>query len=84
MVVTGYGSQSKKDITGAVATVNVKQLLSAPAANVGQALQGRVAGVTIGNENAPGGNVMVRIRGFGTINDNSPLYIIDGCPPKGT
>ncbi len=83
VVVTGYGSQSKKDITGAVATVNVKQLLSAPAANVGQALQGRVAGVTIGNENAPGGNVMVRIRGFGTINDNSPLYIIDGVPTKG-
>lgn len=83
VVVTGYGSQSKKDITGAVATVNVKQLLSAPAGNVGQALQGRVAGVTVGNENAPGGNVMVRIRGFGTINDNSPLYIIDGVPTKG-
>lgn len=83
VVVTGYGSQSKKDITGAVATVNVKQLLSAPATNVGQALQGRVAGVTVGNENAPGGNVMVRIRGFGTINDNSPLYVIDGVPTKG-
>jgi len=83
VVVTGYGSQSKKDITGAVATVNVKQLLSAPATNVGQALQGRVAGVTVGNENAPGGNVMVRIRGYGTINDNSPLYVIDGVPTKG-
>lgn len=83
VVVTGYGSQSKKDITGAVATVDVKKLLSTPAANVGQALQGRVAGVTVGTDNSPGGNVMVRIRGFGTINDNSPLYVIDGVPTKG-
>ncbi len=83
VVVTGYGSQSKKDITGAVATVDVKKLLSTPAANVGQALQGRVAGVTVGTDNSPGGNVSVRIRGFGTINDNSPLYVIDGVPTKG-
>ncbi|MEZ0610298.1 SusC/RagA family TonB-linked outer membrane protein [Fibrella sp. WM1] len=83
VVVTGYGAQSKRDITGAVATVDTKQLLSVPATNVGQALQGRVAGVTVGNENAPGGGVMVRIRGFGTINDNSPLYVIDGVPTKG-
>lgn len=83
VVVTGYGSQAKRDITGAVATVDTKQLLSVPATNVGQALQGRVAGVTVGNENSPGGGVMVRIRGFGTINDNSPLYVIDGVPTKG-
>ncbi|MBC7569059.1 MAG: TonB-dependent receptor plug domain-containing protein, partial [Spirosoma sp.] len=83
VVVTGYGSQAKRDITGAVATVDTKQLLAIPATNVGQALQGRVAGVTVGNENAPGGGVMVRIRGFGTINDNSPLYVIDGVPTKG-
>jgi TonB-linked SusC/RagA family outer membrane protein len=83
VVVTGYGTQSKKDITGAVATIDTKQLLSVPATNLGQAMQGRVAGVTVGNENAPGGSVMVRIRGFGTINDNSPLYIIDGTPTKG-
>ena len=83
VVVTGYGSQAKRDITGAVATVDTKQLLSIPATNVGQALQGRVAGVTVGNENSPGGGVMVRIRGFGTINDNSPLYVIDGVPTKG-
>ncbi len=83
VVVTGYGAQAKRDITGAVATVDTKQLLSVPATNVGQALQGRVAGVQVGNENAPGGGVMVRIRGFGTINDNSPLYVIDGVPTKG-
>jgi TonB-dependent starch-binding outer membrane protein SusC len=83
VVVTGYGTQSKRDITGAVGTVNTEQLLSVPSTNVAQAMQGRVAGVNISNENAPGGNVMVRIRGFGTINDNSPLYVIDGMPTKG-
>jgi TonB-dependent starch-binding outer membrane protein SusC len=83
VVVTGYGSQSKRDITGAVATIDNKQLLANPSTNLGQALQGKVAGVTVGNENSPGGGVMVRIRGFGTINDNSPLYVIDGVPTKG-
>ncbi|HTE34429.1 MAG TPA: carboxypeptidase-like regulatory domain-containing protein, partial [Chryseolinea sp.] len=66
VVVTGYGSQSKRDITGAVSTIDNKQLLSTPSTNVGQALQGKVAGVTVGNDNSPGGGVMVRIRGFGT------------------
>jgi TonB-dependent SusC/RagA subfamily outer membrane receptor len=83
VVVTGYGSQSKKEITGAVATLDAKQLLTTPATNLGQALQGKVPGVVIGNENSPGGGVSVRIRGFGTINDNSPLYVVDGVPTKG-
>jgi TonB-linked SusC/RagA family outer membrane protein len=82
-VVTGYGTQSRRDITGAVASVDTKQLLSVPSTNVAQAMQGRVAGVNVSNENAPGGGVMVRIRGFGTINDNSPLYVVDGMPTKG-
>lgn len=83
VVVTGYGSQSKRDITGAVATIDNKALLSTPSTNLGQAMQGKIAGVTVGNENSPGGGVMVRVRGFGTINDNSPLYVIDGVPTKG-
>ncbi|MDP5121094.1 MAG: TonB-dependent receptor, partial [Spirosomaceae bacterium] len=83
VVVTGYGSQSKRDITGAVATVDMKAAMQVPATNLAQAIQGRVAGVNVSNENAPGGGVMVRIRGFGTINDNSPLYVIDGTPTKG-
>jgi TonB-linked SusC/RagA family outer membrane protein len=83
IIVTGYGSQSKRDVTGAVATVDTKQLLAVPAANVGQAMQGRIAGVNVSNDNSPGGGVMVRIRGFGTIGDNSPLYVIDGVPTKG-
>jgi TonB-dependent starch-binding outer membrane protein SusC len=84
VVVTGYGSQSKRDITGAVATLESAKLLNVPASNLGQALQGKVAGVTVGNDNSPGGGVSVRVRGFGTINDNSPLYIVDGTPTKGS
>lgn len=84
VIVTGYGTQNKRDITGAVATVDVKKALAVPASNLAQAMQGRVAGVNVSNDNSPGGGVMVRIRGFGTINDNSPLYVIDGTPTKGS
>jgi TonB-dependent starch-binding outer membrane protein SusC len=84
VVVTGYGTQSKRDITGAVAVLESAKLLNVPASNLGQALQGKVAGVTVGNDNSPGGGVSVRVRGFGTINDNSPLYIVDGTPTKGS
>ena len=84
VVVTGYSAQRKKDITGAVTVINAKTLTSLPAASVTQMLQGRAAGVNVGNDNSPGGGTMVRIRGFGTINNNSPLYIIDGVPTQGT
>jgi TonB-dependent starch-binding outer membrane protein SusC len=84
VVVTGYASQRKKDITGAVTVVNSKELTSTPAASVTQMLQGRAAGVVVGNDNSPGGGTMVRIRGFGSVNNNSPLYVIDGVPTQGT
>lgn len=84
VVVTGYASQRKKDITGAVTVVSAKELTSLPTASVTQQLQGRAAGVTVGNDNSPGGGTMVRVRGFGSINNNSPLYIIDGTPTQGT
>ncbi|PQA60918.1 SusC/RagA family TonB-linked outer membrane protein [Siphonobacter curvatus] len=84
VVVTGYGTQRKKDITGAVTVVKGADLTALPTANLTQALQGRAAGVTVGNDNSPGGGTMVRIRGFGTINNNSPLYIVDGVPTQGT
>ena len=83
VVVTGYTSQSRRDITGAVATVEAKELTKVAAPNVGQQLQGRVAGVTVTSNNSPGGEATIRIRGFGTINNNDPLYIIDGVPTKG-
>lgn len=83
VVVTGYGTQAKKDLTGAVAVVDTKDLLAVPATNVAQQLQGRVSGVNVGNESTPGGGVMVRIRGFGTIGNNDPLFVIDGVPTQG-
>jgi TonB-linked SusC/RagA family outer membrane protein len=84
VVVTGYTSQRKKDITGAVAVVSAKELTAVPAASVTQMLQGRASGVTVGNDNSPGGGTMVRVRGFGSTNNNSPLYVIDGVPTQGT
>ncbi|MEO6285124.1 MAG: TonB-dependent receptor [Dyadobacter sp.] len=83
VVVTGYSSQSKRDITGAVSTVDATELTKVAAPNVAQQLQGRVAGVTVTSNNSPGGEATVRIRGFGTINNNDPLYVIDGVPTKG-
>jgi TonB-dependent starch-binding outer membrane protein SusC len=84
IIVTGYATQRKKDITGAVTVVSAKELTALPTASVTQMLQGRAAGVTVGNDNSPGGGTMVRIRGFGSINNNSPLYVIDGTPTTGT
>jgi TonB-linked SusC/RagA family outer membrane protein len=84
VVVTGYAAQRKKDITGAVTVISPKELTAVPTASVTQMLQGRAAGVTVGNDNSPGGGTMVRIRGFGSINNNSPLYVIDGVPTQGT
>lgn len=83
VVVTGYAAQRKQDITGAVTVINTKELTALPAASVTQMLQGRASGVTVGNDNSPGGGTMVRIRGFGSINNNSPLYVIDGVPTQG-
>lgn len=83
VVVTGYSSQRKKDLTGAVGIINVSDSKSTPAAGIDQALQGRVPGVTVQSSSQPGGGVAVRIRGLSTINSNDPLYIIDGIPVTG-
>jgi TonB-dependent starch-binding outer membrane protein SusC len=82
VIVTGYGSQSKRDITGAVTTVNARDLQSVPATTFAQQLQGRASGLNIVNDATPGGNATVRIRGFGTIGNNDPLFIIDGVPTE--
>ncbi len=82
VIVTGYSTQSKKNITGAVGTISSKDLLAVPSTGVSQALQGRIAGVTVAQEGGPGGGTMVRIRGFGTVGDNEPLYVIDGVPTQ--
>lgn len=83
VVVTGYTAQSKRSITGAVSSVSSDELTEVAQVSVDRALQGKVPGVYISSEGVPGGNTMVRIRGFGTTNNNDPLYIIDGIPTKG-
>ncbi|HYN80148.1 MAG TPA: TonB-dependent receptor [Gemmatimonadaceae bacterium] len=83
VVVVGYSSARKADITGAVATVDVAELESRRVADVAQALQGQVAGVQITQSTgAPGEEISIRIRGEGTIGNNSPLFIVDGIPTR--
>jgi TonB-linked SusC/RagA family outer membrane protein len=82
IVITGYTSQRKADLTGAVAVVNVKETKTVPVTDPMQALQGKVAGMTITNSGDPASDATIQIRGIGTMNDNSPLYVIDGVPTK--
>ncbi|MCS7018198.1 MAG: TonB-dependent receptor [Cytophagales bacterium] len=80
VVVTGYLTEQKKDIVGSVATVKSKDLVAIPQGNVEQQLQGRVAGVTVLTSGQPGVQTSVRVRGFTTLGNNAPLYIVDGVP----
>lgn len=80
VVVIGYGTQKRRDLTGSVASVNGKDLESLPVPNIGEALQGRAAGVQIVSAGAPGSNVTIRVRGTGTINNSDPLLVVDGVP----
>lgn len=83
VVVVGYGTQQKKTVTGAVSSVGAEDLRAVPVANAAARLQGRVSGVTIVSDNSPGGDATVRVRGYGTINNNDPLFVIDGVPTTG-
>ncbi|XOV91012.1 MAG: SusC/RagA family TonB-linked outer membrane protein [Bacteroidota bacterium] len=81
VVVIGYGTQSKRDVTGSVSSVSSKELVDRPVVNMGQALQNKVAGVQVIKQGAgyPGSNPLIRIRGTNSINSNSdPLYVVDG------
>ncbi|MEI6677548.1 MAG: TonB-dependent receptor [Mariniphaga sp.] len=79
VVVIGYGTQKKADLTGSVASVAPEKLNQGVNQSVAHALQGQAAGVTVmQNSGEPGGGVEIRIRGAGSINDNSPLYVVDG------
>lgn len=82
IVVVGYGTQAKKDITGSVAVVNTSELLASTGSSVSQQLQGKTPGVYIGQTGSPGSATMVRIRGINTVNDNGPLYVIDGVSTR--
>lgn len=84
VIVVGYSSQKKADITGAVAVVDVDELNKQSEPNPIKALQGRLAGVSITSDGSPSGsNTNINIRGVGTLNNTQPLYVIDGVPTKG-
>jgi len=80
VVVTGYTSERKQDLVSAVSQVSGKETVAIPQSDIGQALQGRVAGVQVTTSGQPGTQSQVRIRGFGSFGNNSPLYVIDGVP----
>ncbi|GFR77541.1 TonB-dependent receptor SusC [Elysia marginata] len=82
VIVTGYGTQKKESITGSVSVLNVEDVSDMPDGNALRKLQGRVTGVQIGKSGGPGGNNIVRIRGFSNLSTNGPLYIIDGLPTQ--
>jgi len=80
VVVVGYATVKRRDVTGSVSSVSAKQLRDIPLSSAAEALQGRLAGVTAtASEGAPGADVVIRVRGGGSVTqDNSPLYIVDG------
>lgn len=80
IVVTGYSTQRKRDITGAVAVVDVDDMNNVTASSFLQKLEGRAAGLNVTSGGAPGGRSTVRIRGVSSFQNNDPLYIIDGVP----
>lgn len=80
VIVVGYGTQKKENLTGSVAVVNVKDANKRTTPDIARALQGQVAGVQVNGSGVPGEGVSIRIRGVSSLNDNNPLYIIDGVP----
>ncbi|MFW6205663.1 MAG: SusC/RagA family TonB-linked outer membrane protein [Gemmatimonadota bacterium] len=79
IVVTGYGTQQRRDVTGSVASVKARDVTEAATPNVVQSIQGKVAGVQVTPASAePGSDAIVRIRGIGTLNNASPLFVVDG------
>lgn len=80
VVIVGYGIQKKASLTGAVASVDTEELNAVAVGDATSRLQGRVAGVTVTGNNQPGGTATVRVRGYGSLGNNNPLYVIDGIP----
>lgn len=85
VIVVGYGQQKKKDVTGAIASINSKTIMEVPVTNAQQALQGRTPGIDVlNNSNKPGDEPQVRIRGNRSLSaGNDPLYVVDGIPFAG-
>ena len=80
VVVVGYGTQKKADLTGSVSIVNAEELKRVSNSNISTMLEGKVAGVQITSDGQPGADPAVRIRGLGTFGSTAPLYVIDGVP----
>jgi hypothetical protein len=82
LVVIGYGTQRKRDLTGAISSISAKEITARPVASIGEALSGRMAGVQAATaEGSPDADIIIRVRGGGSITqDNSPLFIVDGFP----
>lgn len=83
IVVIGYGKAKPKDLTGSVSAIDVGKTKNQPVADIGQAIQGRAAGVQVVSSGEPGSNVTFRVRGTGTIANNNPLIVVDGMPLNG-
>ena len=83
VVVTGYSVQRKSDLTGSISVVDMDELAKQNENNPVKALQGRVPGMNVTADGSPSGSATIRIRGIGTLNNNDPLFIIDGVPTKG-
>ncbi|NBB27655.1 TonB-dependent receptor [Cellulophaga sp. BC115SP] len=84
VIVTGYATTNKKESTAAISTVKAKDLTAVPSGNVEQQLQGRVTGVTVITNGQPGTSSIIRVRGFGALGGNEPLYVVDGVPVGST
>lgn len=80
VVVVGYGTQRKADLTGSVAVVDTEEMKKVSKSNISTMLQGKVAGVRITSDGQPGADPSVRIRGIGTFGNSNPLYVVDGVP----
>jgi len=78
VVVVGYGTQLKKDLTGSVAIVDAKEIKKTSASDIGQLLQGRTPGIAVTNDGQPGASPTIRIRGLASFNNQQPLYVVDG------
>ena len=80
VVVVGYGTQKKADLTGSVSIVNAEDLKKVSNSNISTMLEGKVPGVQITTDGQPGADPMVRIRGIGSFGSTAPLYVVDGVP----
>lgn len=80
IVVIGYGTQKKVDLTGSVAIVDPDEMKKISASNISTALQGKIAGVQVTTDGQPGADPIVRIRGVGSFGNTAPLYVVDGVP----